>query len=123
MGGPPEQPTIRNLGYFALGWVSWPRSLLAGVRLSSFLSHKMRLHFLTAPRLYLHRDVGNLKIRNHALVNGCEGYDGYGDHAYRERPYYGYDSYLSYGPPSGTFGYRGKDARHHRRGHQHHHKR
>lgn len=50
-------------------------------------------------------------------------YRSYGDHAYRERPYYGYDSYSSYGRPSGTFGYRGKDARHHRRGHQHHHKR
>lgn len=48
---------------------------------------------------------------------------GYGDYAYRERPYYGYDSYTGYGHPSGRFGYRGKDARHHRRGHQHHHKR
>jgi hypothetical protein len=50
-------------------------------------------------------------------------YRGYGDHAYRERPYYGHesDSYADYGHRSGASRYWGKDARHHRRGHRHHH--
>jgi len=49
-------------------------------------------------------------------------YSGYGGREYTRFPYSGYGS--NYGPydhPAGTRGYRGKDARHHRRGHQHHH--
>lgn len=47
---------------------------------------------------------------------------GYGDHRYASSPYYDYGS--SYGHsdhPAGTRGHWGKDARHHRRGHQRHH--
>jgi len=42
----------------------------------------------------------------------------YGGHRYAGSPYYGYGSSNH---PAGTRGYRGKDARHHRRGHQYHH--
>jgi hypothetical protein len=60
---------------------------------------------------------------------GYGGHDyssgGHVDHDYRTQPYYGYgdDSYTNYGRRSGAFGYWGKDARHHHRGHQHHHNR
>ena len=49
-------------------------------------------------------------------------YGGHVDHEYTRSPYYG-DRYYDdgYGHPSGFFGYWGKDARHHYRGHRHHH--
>ena len=54
-------------------------------------------------------------------------YGNYGDYGYDRSPYYDsyryddYDDYYGYEHPSGLFGYWGKDADHHRRGHQHHH--
>ena len=53
--------------------------------------------------------------------------DGYGDYGYRRQHYYGndrysgYDDYDGYGHSSGLLGYWGQDARHHNRGHRHHH--
>lgn len=47
-------------------------------------------------------------------------YDGYGDRTYAS-PYSYRDSPNGYDHSAGTRGDRGKDARHHRRGHQHHH--
>ena len=48
-------------------------------------------------------------------------YGGYGDHKYARPPYYGDGYSYGYDHPAGTRGYWGKDARHHRRGHRHHH--
>jgi hypothetical protein len=61
--------------------------------------------------------------RNGGHVDHDYSNGGHVDHEYRTRPYYGYgyDSYTDYGHRSGAFGYWGKDARHHRRGHRHHH--
>ena len=49
-------------------------------------------------------------------------YDGYQGRGYARSPDHG-DSYYygGYGHPSGFLGYWGKDARHHARGHYHHH--
>lgn len=46
-------------------------------------------------------------------------YGGYGNRGYA--PYHGDGYSYGYGHPSGAFGYWGKDARHHARGHYHHH--
>lgn len=49
-------------------------------------------------------------------------YGRYGAPGYVRPPYYGdSSSYGGYGHPAGLLGYRGKDARHHARGHYHHH--
>jgi len=54
-------------------------------------------------------------------------YGDYEDYGYGRSPYYGsgryydYDNYYGSEHPSGLFGYWGKDADHHRRGHRHHH--
>ena len=48
-------------------------------------------------------------------------YGGHVNRGYVGPSYYGQGSYYGYGHPSGLFGYWGKDARHHLRGHQHHH--
>lgn len=48
-------------------------------------------------------------------------YGGHVDHGYGRQPYYGNGYAYGYDHPAGTRGYWGKDARHHRRGHQHHH--
>lgn len=58
---------------------------------------------------------------------GRDFYGGYGDYGYRRPPYYGNDRYSGYddydgsGHSSGLLGYWGRDARHHNRGHRHHH--
>jgi hypothetical protein len=61
---------------------------------------------------HVDHEYGNGWHRDHNYSGG-----GHVDHEYTRRPYYGY----GYDHPAGTRGYRGKDARHHRRGHQHHH--
>jgi hypothetical protein len=54
-------------------------------------------------------------------------YGGYDEYGYGRSPYDGsdrcdeYDDSYHYEHPSGLFGYWGKDAEHHRRGHRHHH--
>ena len=60
-------------------------------------------------------DTGWSGDRDHA-------YRGHGAPGYARPPYYGGGSYGDgYRHPSGVFGYWGKDARHHARGHYHHH--
>lgn len=65
---------------------------------------------------HVDHEYGNGRHMDHDYSNG-----GHVDYEYRGRPYHGYGSYYGYDHPAGTRGYRGKDARHHRRGHQHHH--
>jgi len=57
--------------------------------------------------------------RNGGHVDHDYSYGGRVDHDYGRSSYYG--SGHAYGRPYGRGGYRGKDVRHHRRGHQHHH--
>ena len=59
--------------------------------------------------------------RNGGHVDHDYSSGGYGTHGYARPPYYGDGHSYGYGHPSGAFGYWGKDARHHARGHRHHH--
>ncbi|MGH7965133.1 MAG: hypothetical protein ACRERD_25540 [Candidatus Binatia bacterium] len=60
-------------------------------------------------------------------VDRDSSYGDYEDYGYRRPPYYGNDrsygddNYYDSGHSSGILGYWGKDARHHNRGHRHHH--
>ncbi len=63
---------------------------------------------------------------NHAYglgrhVRDGYSYGGHGGHGYAGRLYYGRGYSHGYGHLSEVFGYWGKDARHHRRGHYRHH--
>ena len=70
---------------------------------------------------YSHGGHVDHDYRNGGHVDHDYSYGGHVDHEYRGRPYYDGNDFYGYDRPSGALGYWGKDARHHRRGHRHHH--